>query len=75
MPGVFQVPLGKIADEARQAHDAGLQAVLLFGIPQKKDEHASGAYAENGVVQKALRAIKEKCPDVVAITDVCLANT
>src|SRR5438046_8284865 len=74
MPGVFQVPLGKIVDEARQAHDAGLQAVLLFGIPQKKDEHASGAYAENGVVQKALRAIKEKCSDVVAITDVCLCE-
>ena len=74
MPGVFQVPLGEIVDEARQAQDAGLQAVLLFGIPEKKDEHASGAYAENGVVQKAVRAIKEKCPDVVAITDVCLCE-
>ena len=74
MPGVFQVPLGETVDEARQAQDAGLQAVLLFGIPEKKDEHASGAYAENGVVQKALRAIKEKCPDVVAITDVCLCE-
>jgi len=74
MPGVFQLPLGEIVDEARQAQDAGLQAVLLFGIPEKKDEHASGAYAENGVVQKAVRAIKEKCPDVVAITDVCLCE-
>ena len=74
MPGVFQLPLGEIVDEARQAQDAGLQAVLLFGIPEKKDEHASGAYAENGVVQKALRAIKEKCPDLVAITDVCLCE-
>src|SRR5205814_2271887 len=44
------------------------------GIPEKKDEYASGAYAENGVVQRALRAIKEKCPDVVAITDVCLCE-
>ncbi|PYL34237.1 MAG: porphobilinogen synthase [Verrucomicrobia bacterium] len=74
MPGVFQLPPGEIVDEARQAKDAGLQAVLLFGIPEKKDEYASGAYAENGVVQKALRAIKEKCPDVVAITDVCLCE-
>jgi porphobilinogen synthase len=74
MPGVFQLPLGEIVDEARQAQEAGLQAVLLFGIPEKKDEQASGAYAENGVVQKALRAIKEKCPDVVAITDVCLCE-
>ncbi|PYL53519.1 MAG: porphobilinogen synthase [Verrucomicrobia bacterium] len=74
MPGVFQFSLGEIVDEARQAQDAGLQAILLFGIPEKKDEQASGAYAENGVVQKALRAIKEKCPDVVAMTDVCLCE-
>jgi porphobilinogen synthase len=74
MPGVFQLPLGDIVDQARQAQDAGLQAVLLFGIPEKKDEQASGAYAENGIVQKALRAIKEKCPEVVAITDVCLCE-
>jgi porphobilinogen synthase len=74
MPGVCQLPLDEIVDEARQAQDAGLQAILLFGIPEKKDEQASGAYAENGVVQKALRAIKEKCPEVVAITDVCLCE-
>src|SRR5881296_3432870 len=74
MQGVSQLPLKQIADEACRAHDLGLQAVLLFGIPEKKDEHASGAYAENGVVQKALRAIKEKCSDVVAITDVCLCE-
>jgi porphobilinogen synthase len=74
MPGVFQLSLGEIVDEARQAQDAGLQAILLFGIPEKKDEQASGAYADNGVMQKALRAIKEKCPEVVAITDVCLCE-
>src|SRR5437868_8566825 len=74
MPGVFQLPLGEIVDEARQAQDTGLQAILLFGIPEKKDDQASGAYAENGVVQKALRAIKKKCPEVVAITDVCLCE-
>ena len=74
MPGVFQLPLGEIVDEARRAQDAGLQAILLFGIPEKKDDQASGAYAENGVVQKGLRAIKKKCPEVVAITDVCLCE-
>src|SRR5437868_13470843 len=74
MPGVFQLSLAEIVDEARQAQDAGLQAILLFGIPEKKDEQASGAYAENGVVQKALRAIKNKCPEVVAMTDVCLCE-
>ena len=74
MPGVFQFTVDEVVDEARQAQDFGLQAVLLFGIPEKKDEQASGAYAENGVIQKALRAIKSKCPDVVAITDVCLCE-
>src|SRR2546421_2513460 len=74
MPGVCQLPLEQIADEALRAQDLGLQAILLFGIPDQKDEQASGAYAENGVVQKALRAIKSKCADLVAITDVCLCE-
>jgi porphobilinogen synthase len=74
MPGVFQFSLKEIIDEAHRAQDSGLQAILLFGIPAEKDEQASGAYAENGIVQKALRAIKTKCPDLVAITDVCLCE-
>jgi len=74
MPGVFQFTVDEVVDQARQAQDAGLQAVLLFGIPEKKDQQASSAYAQNGVVQKALRAIKKKCPEVVAITDVCLCE-
>ena len=74
MPGVFQLSVKEIADEARAAHDLGLQAVLLFGIPEQKDEQATGAYAENGVIQKALQAIKSKCPDLVTITDVCLCE-
>jgi porphobilinogen synthase len=74
MPGVSQYSLGEIVDQAQRAHDLGLQAVLLFGIPRDKDEHASGAYAEDGVVQKAVRAIKAKCPDVVVMTDVCLCE-
>jgi porphobilinogen synthase len=74
MPGVFQLPLKEAADEAQAAQDLGLQALLLFGIPEQKDEQASGAYAENGIVQKTLRAIKSKCPDLVTITDVCLCE-
>jgi porphobilinogen synthase len=74
MPGVFQLSPTEIVDEAKRAQDLGLQAILLFGIPEKKDEQASGAYAENGVVQEALQAIKSKCPDLVAITDVCLCE-
>jgi len=74
MPGVFQLPVEEVVDEARRVQDLGLQAILLFGIPAKKDEQASSAYAENGVVQEALRAIKSKCPELVAITDVCLCE-
>jgi len=74
MPGVFQFSLKEVVDEARRAQDAGLQAVLLFGIPAIKDEQASGAYAENGVVQQAVRALKEKSPDLAVNTDVCLCE-
>ena len=74
MPGVSQFTVDEVVDQARTAQDAGLQAIILFGIPDKKDEKASGAYAKNGVIQKALRAIKKKCPDLIAITDVCLCE-
>jgi porphobilinogen synthase len=74
MPGICQFSLREIADEAQRAQDAGVQAIILFGIPREKDEQASGAYAETGVVQEAVRAIKAKCPGLVAITDVCLCE-
>src|SRR4029077_6018271 len=74
MPGVFQLPLNQIADEARRAQDLELQAVLLFVIPAHKDEQASGAYSEHGIIQNALEAIKSKCPELVTITDVCLCE-
>jgi porphobilinogen synthase len=74
MPGIFQFTVDEVVEQARSAQNAGLQAILLFGIPGKKDEQASGAYAESGVIQKALRAIKKKCPELVTITDVCLCE-
>jgi len=74
MPGVFQLSLSEIADEASRARDTGLEAIILFGIPAAKDEKASGAYADNGVVQEAVRKIKAKCPELVVITDVCLCE-
>jgi porphobilinogen synthase len=74
MPGVYQLALADVAAEARRACELGLQAVLLFGIPLDKDESASGAYAENGVVQQAVRTIKESCPELVVMTDVCLCE-
>ncbi len=74
MPGVDQLAPNDVAAEAARAAAAGLQAVILFGIPNEKDEEASGAYAENGVVQQAVRAIKRECPDLIVITDVCLCE-
>lgn len=74
MPGVFQHSLGSVVLEARQAWELGLQAILLFGIPVNKDEQASGAYAEKGIVQEGVRAIKKECPDLVVMTDVCLCE-
>ncbi len=74
MPGVFQFALADLAEESQRASDLGLQAVLLFGIPERKDEQATSAYAENGIVQQAIRAIKIRCPALVVITDVCLCE-
>jgi porphobilinogen synthase len=74
MPGVSQFPLGDIAREAGRAHAAGLQAILLFGIPKDKDEQATGAYADDGVVQQACRLIKKEFPDLLVMTDVCLCE-
>src|SRR3954453_13805205 len=74
MPGVSQFSLRDVVVEATRARDLGLQAILLFGIPAKKDEAASGAYAENGIGQRACPSIKEACPDLVVVTDVCLCE-
>jgi porphobilinogen synthase len=74
MPGVYQFSVNEIAEEATRAYEAGLQAVILFGIPAEKDEQASGAYAENGVIQRAVAAVKKRCPQLVVITDVCLCE-
>jgi porphobilinogen synthase len=74
MPGVFQLALAEVADEAQRACDLGLEAVLLFGIPRQKDEQATSAYAGNGIVQQAVRAIKARCPGLIVITDVCLCE-
>ena len=74
MPGVFQLSVADAVAEAESAWALGLQAVLLFGIPKEKDEQASGAFADDGIVQQAVRAIKAACPELVVITDVCLCE-
>jgi porphobilinogen synthase len=74
MPGVRQHSAGEIAASAARAQDTGVQAVLLFGIPKSKDERASGAWADDGVVQNAVRAIKQRAPELTVMTDVCLCE-
>jgi len=74
MPGNFQLSVDNLVKEVQKAKDLGIPAVLLFGIPEKKDEMASGAFMKNGIVQQAVRRIKDKVPDVLVITDVCLCE-
>jgi porphobilinogen synthase len=74
MPGVFQLSPDELTKDAAKAHDAGVQAVLLFGIPDKKDARASGAYARDGIVQQTVRLLKKELPSLLVITDVCLCE-
>ena len=74
MPGVFQLSPDELLREAAAAHALGVPAVLLFGIPDKKDDQASGAYAKNGIVQQAVRLLKKELPSLLVITDVCLCE-
>lgn len=74
MPGIFQLSVDLLAKEVKEVQDLGIPAVLLFGIPENKDSLASGAYDSDGVVQQAVRTIKETCPDLLVITDVCLCE-
>jgi porphobilinogen synthase len=74
MPGVFQLSPDETVKEAAEAHRLGVPAVLLFGIPDRKDERASGAYARNGIVQQTVRLLKKELPDLIVITDVCLCE-
>jgi porphobilinogen synthase len=74
MPGVFQLSPDELVREAARAHALGIPAVLLFGIPDRKDAKASGAYAKNGIVQQAVRLLKKELPSLLVITDVCLCE-
>jgi porphobilinogen synthase len=74
MPGVFQLSPDEVLREAARAHALGVPAVLLFGIPDKKDAKASGAYARNGIVQQTVRLLKKELPSLLVVTDVCLCE-
>jgi porphobilinogen synthase len=74
MPGVFNLSLEHAVAEAKQAHALGVPSVILFGIPDHKDGRGSGAYAREGIVQRAIRSIKEAVPTLQVIADVCLCE-
>src|SRR5579872_2828630 len=74
MPGIKQWTLQTVATEAKRAYNLGIQAVLLFGIPKKKDAVGSQAYAKTGIIQKAIKQIKKAVPQLLVITDVCLCE-
>jgi porphobilinogen synthase len=74
MPGCFQFSVDGIVKEAEKVHKLGIPAIILFGIPEHKDERGSGAYSPRGVVQKAIKAVKDRLPDLQVITDVCMCE-
>ena len=74
MPGVHNLSVDEIAKEASSAYKLGVRGVILFGLPESKDEQASGAYAKNGIVQQAIRAIKSAVPDLIVVADTCLCE-
>src|SRR5260370_907420 len=71
MPGNYQPSIDEMVKESAQAHSLGIGGVILFGIPETKDELASGAYDEHGIVQNAIRAVKKEVPQLLIVTDVC----
>lgn len=74
MPGVYQLSVDKIVTEAQEVYDLGIPAVILFGIPENKDDQATGAWHDHGIVQKAATAIKERIPELIVIADTCLCE-
>ena len=74
MPGIFQYSLDRMNEELDRVKEAGIPAILIFGIPAHKDEVGSGAYDEHGIVQEAIRRIKKDYPELIVIADVCLCE-
>ncbi len=74
MPGIFRLSVDQLAAEARECLKLGIRAVILFGLPEKKDGVGSGAHAKNGIIQSAIRELKNAVPEMLVITDVCLCE-
>jgi porphobilinogen synthase len=74
MPGVFNLSVDEAVKEAREVHSLGVSSVILFGLPDKKDDVATGAWADDGIVQQAARALKREVPELILMGDVCLCE-
>ena len=74
MPGVFQLSVDEVVAEAQAGWDAGVRSVILFGVPEKKDATGSGAWDDDGIIPQAVRALKERVPGMVVMTDVCMCE-
>ncbi len=74
MPGCYQESVDEVVKNAKEVHSLGIPAIILFGIPEHKDELGTGAYDEHGIVQNAIKAIKDAVPDLYVITDVCMCE-
>jgi porphobilinogen synthase len=74
MPGVFNLSIDELVKECEDARRVGVSSIIIFGLPESKDEQGSGAFAEDGITQRAIRAIKREAPDLVVIADTCLCE-
>lgn len=74
MKGVYHFSVDKVIDEVKEILDLGIKSIMLFGIPDKKDSVGSGGYAKDGIIQKAIRAIKANCPEMYIVTDICMCE-
>lgn len=74
MPGVFQVSMDLLLDEVKEVDDLGIQSIILFGVPNDKDEVGTGAYHNHGIVQEATRLVKSKYPNILVVADTCLCE-
>ncbi|HKY45438.1 MAG TPA: porphobilinogen synthase [Pyrinomonadaceae bacterium] len=74
MPGVFNLSIDEVTKEVAAAYDVGVRSIILFGLPESKDELASGAYAEDGIVQRAIRSIRQSSPEIIIMADTCLCE-
>ena len=74
MPGVYNLSIDETTNEVSAAYDMGIRSIILFGLPESKDELASGAYAEDGIVQRAIRSIRQSSPEIIIMADTCLCE-